>query len=128
MSDLELVGFNKTDIDNVLNRMAEKDIDKLAFGAIELDRNGTVIKYNAAEGAITGRNPAAVIGKNFFRDVAPCTSKPAFKGVFDAGVRENKLNTMFEYVFDYQMKPTKVKVHMKKALSGGNFWIFVKRI
>ena len=112
----------------IKNRMAEKDIDKLAFGAIELDRNGTVIKYNAAEGAITGRNPAAVIGKNFFRDVAPCTSKPAFKGVFDAGVRENKLNTMFEYVFDYQMKPTKVKVHMKKALSGDNFWIFVKRI
>ena len=128
MSDMDLVGFTKTDIDNVLNRMAEKDIDKLAFGAIELDRNGTVLKYNAAEGAITGRNPAAVIGKNFFRDVAPCTSKPAFKGVFDAGVRNNDLNTMFEYVFDYQMKPTMVKVHMKKALSSGNFWIFVKRI
>jgi photoactive yellow protein len=128
MSDMDLVGFNKNDIDNVLNRMAEKDIDKLAFGAVELDRNGTVLRYNAAEGAITGRNPAAVIGKNFFRDVAPCTSKPAFKGVFDAGVRDGDLNTMFEYVFDYQMKPTKVKVHMKKALSGGNFWIFVKRI
>ena len=128
MSDMELVGFNRTDIDNVLNRMAEKDIDKLAFGAIELDRNGTVLRYNAAEGAITGRNPAQVIGKNFFRDVAPCTSKPAFKGVFDAGVRGDNLNTLFEYVFDYQMKPTKVKVHMKKALSGGNFWIFVKRI
>ena len=128
MSDMELVGFNKTDIDNVLNRMAEKDIDKLAFGAIELDRTGTVIRYNAAEGAITGRNPASVIGKNFFRDVAPCTSKPAFKGVFDAGVRADNLNTLFEYVFDYQMKPTKVKVHMKKALSGGNFWIFVKRV
>jgi photoactive yellow protein len=128
MSDMDLVGFNKTDIDNVLNRMAEKDIDKLAFGAVELDRNGTVLRYNAAEGAITGRNPAAVIGKNFFRDVAPCTSKPAFKGVFDAGVRGDNLNTMFEYIFDYQMKPTKVKVHMKKALSGGNFWIFVKRI
>ena len=128
MSDMDMVGFNKTDIDNVLNRMAEKDIDKLAFGAVELDRNGTVLRYNAAEGAITGRNPALVIGKNFFRDVAPCTSKPAFKGVFDAGVRSDNLNTMFEYVFDYQMKPTKVKVHMKKALSGGNFWIFVKRI
>jgi photoactive yellow protein len=128
MSDMDLVGFNKTDIDNVLNRMAEKDIDKLSFGAIELDGNGTVLKYNAAEGAITGRNPAAVIGKNFFRDVAPCTSKPAFKGVFDAGVRSGNLNTLFEYVFDYEMKPTKVKVHMKKALSGGNFWIFVKRV
>ncbi len=128
MKELDLVGFNKADIDNVLDRMAEKDIDKLAFGAVELDRNGKVLRYNAAEGAITGRSPATVIGKNFFRDVAPCTSKPAFKGVFDTGVREDNLNTMFEYVFDYQMKPTKVKVHMKKALSGGNFWIFVKRV
>ena len=128
MKEMDLVGFTKADIENVLNRMAEKDIDKLAFGAVELDKSGTVLRYNAAEGAITGRNPSTVIGKNFFRDVAPCTSKPAFKGVFDAGVRDGNLNTMFEYVFDYQMKPTKVKVHMKKALSGGNFWIFVKRI
>lgn len=128
MKDMDMVGFTKADIDNVLNRMAEKDIDKLAFGAVELDKDGTVVRYNAAEGAITGRSPAAVIGKNFFREVAPCTSKPAFKGVFDAGVRNGDLNTMFEYVFDYQMKPTKVKVHMKKALSGGNFWIFVKRV
>jgi photoactive yellow protein len=127
-NNMELVGFNKADIDNVLSKMSNQDIDKLAFGAVELDKNGTVLRYNAAEGAITGRNPATVIGKNFFRDVAPCTSKPAFKGVFDAGVRANNLNTMFEYVFDYQMKPTKVKVHMKKALSGDNFWIFVKRL
>ena len=128
MKDMDLIGFTKADIDNVLNRMAEKDIDKLAFGAVELDKSGTVLRYNAAEGAITGRNPAAVIGKNFFRDVAPCTSKPSFKGVFDAGVRDGNLNTMFEYVFDYQMKPTKVKVHMKKAISSGSFWIFVKRV
>ncbi|MET0962914.1 MAG: photoactive yellow protein [Noviherbaspirillum sp.] len=128
MKDMDLVGFTKADLDNVLNRMAEKDIDKLAFGAVELDKNGTVLRYNAAEGAITGRDPATVIGKNFFRDVAPCTSKPSFKGVFDAGVRNDDLNTMFEYVFDYQMKPTKVKVHMKKAISSGSFWIFVKRV
>lgn len=128
MKDMDLVGFTKADLDNVLNRMAEKDIDKLAFGAVELDKNGTVLRYNAAEGAITGRDPATVIGKNFFRDVAPCTSKPSFKGVFDAGVRNGDLNTMFEYVFDYQMKPTKVKVHMKKAISSGSFWIFVKRV
>jgi photoactive yellow protein len=128
MSTLDLVAFGKADIDNVLSKMQSGDIDKLAFGAIELDKNGTILKYNAAEGAITGRNPVNVIGKNFFRDVAPCTSKPAFKGVFDAGVKAGNLNTLFEYVFDYQMKPTKVKVHMKKALSGDSFWIFVKRL
>ncbi|OXR49466.1 photoactive yellow protein [Pusillimonas sp. T2] len=128
MKELDIIAFGKSDIENTLGKMSSGEIDKLAFGAIELDKNGTILKYNSAEGAITGRNPADVIGKNFFRDVAPCTSKANFKGVFDAGVKTGDLNTIFEYVFDYQMKPTKVKVHMKRAISGDTFWIFVKRI
>lgn len=128
MKELDIIAFGKSDIENTLGKMSSGEIDKLAFGAIELDKDGTILKYNSAEGAITGRNPADVIGKNFFRDVAPCTSKANFKGVFDAGVKAGDLNTIFEYVFDYQMKPTKVKVHMKRAISGDTFWIFVKRI
>jgi len=128
MQELEIIAFGKTNIENVLAKLSNKDFDKLAFGAIELDKNGTVLKYNSAEGAITGRDPATVIGKNFFRDVAPCTAKPAFKGVFEAGVKANNLNTMFEYVFDYQMQSTKVKVHMKRSINGASYWVFVKRI
>lgn len=128
MKELDIIAFGKSDIENTLGKMSSGEIDKLAFGAIELDKEGKILKYNSAEGAITGRNPAEVIGKNFFRDIAPCTSKASFKGVFDAGVKAGDLNTMFEYVFDYQMKPTKVKVHMKRAISGDTFWILVKRI
>lgn len=128
MKELDIVSFGKSDIENALEKMSPGEIDKLAFGAIELDKTGTILKYNSAEGAITGRNPADVIGKNFFRDVAPCTSKASFKGVFDAGVKDGNLNTMFEYVFDYNMKPTKVKVHMKQSINGQSYWIFVKRI
>ena len=53
MKDMDLVGFTKADIDNVLNRMAEKDIDKLAFGAVELDKNGTV---RHASAGVTSRS------------------------------------------------------------------------
>jgi photoactive yellow protein len=125
---LNIVGFGRDDFDNVLSKLTAKEVDQLAFGAVQLDGKGTILQYNAAEASITGRDAKAVIGKNFFRDVAPCTSTPAFKGVFDAGVREGNLNTMFEYVFDYNMSPTKVKIHMKKAISDGSFWIFVKRL
>ena len=125
---MNTVAFGKSDIENVMSKMSEKDINTLAFGAIQLDAAGKILTYNAAEGAITGRNPGAVIGKNFFKDVAPCTNTSKFKGVFDAGVKADNLNTMFEYVFDYNMSPTKVKIHMKKALSGGTYWIFVKRV
>ena len=100
----------------------------MAFGAIQLDASGKILQFNAAEGRITGIDPSSVVGKNFFTDVAPCTNTPKFKGAFDAGVKEGTLNTMFEYLFDYNMAPTMVRVHMKKALSGDGYWIFVKRL
>jgi photoactive yellow protein len=125
---MKTVAFGKSDLANVLAKMDDAQLDKLAFGAVELDATGRIVKYNAVEAAITGRDPRAVVGKNFFTEVAPCTNRPEFKGVFDAGVRGGDLNTMFEYVFDHQMKPTKVKIHMKRAISGATFWIFVKRV
>lgn len=128
MATMETVAFGKTDVANVLAKMSDTQLNKLAFGAIELDSTGKILKYNAVEGAITGRDPKAVIGKSFFTEVAPCTNRPEFKGVFDAGVRNKDLNTMFEYVFDHQMKPTKVKIHMKRAISGDTYWVFVKRV
>lgn len=48
--------------------------------------------------------------------------------MFHEGVRNDNLNTIIEYLFDYQMTPTKVKAHMKRAINGGSYWIFVKRI
>lgn len=128
LENLNVVAFGKNDIENVLGKLSNVEIDKLAFGAVQLNGQGTILTYNAAEAGITGRSAASVIGKNFFRDVAPCTDAPNFKGVFDAGVKRGELNTMFEYLFDYNMAPTKVKIHMKKAISGDTFWIFVKRL
>jgi photoactive yellow protein len=120
--------FGKSDIENAMAKMSAREIDQLAFGAIKLDAQGNILEYNTTEGEITGRDPKSVIGKNFFTSVAPCTNTPAFKGEFDKGVKDGNLNKMFEYTFDYNMKPTKVKVHMKKAVAGNSFWVFVKRV
>lgn len=124
---LEVIDFGADDIDNRLASMSSIEIDGLAFGAIQLDGDGRILQYNQTEGAITGRNPGQVIGQNFFTAVAPCTNTPKFKGAFDKVVSEGR-SVMLEYTFDYQMTPTKVKVHMKPALSGDSYWIFVKRI
>ncbi len=125
---MDVVSFGSNDIENNLANMSDEQLDKVAFGAIQLDGSGKILQYNAAEGDITGRDPKSVIGKSFFTDVAPCTNSKEFKGKFDEGVKSGNLNTMFEYTFDYEMKPTKVKVHMKKALSGDSYWVFVKRL
>ena len=126
---MEMLKFGSDDIGNQLSKMKDSEIENLAFGAIMLDTKGKILKYNKAEGEITGRNPSEVLGKNFFTQVAPCTNSKEFYGKFKAGVESGNLSTMFEYTFDYKMKPTKVKVHMKKALGDDNsFWIFVKRV
>jgi photoactive yellow protein len=125
---MDFIEFGKGDIENVLSSIPAEQLDKLAFGAIQLDSSGKILQYNSTEGSITGRDPKAVIGKNFFTEIAPCTNTSAFRGVFDSGVKSGTLNTMIEYVFDYNMAPTKVKIHMKNALVGDSFWVFVKRI
>jgi len=125
---METVRFGQDDIENQLQKMGDQDLDGLAFGAIQVDKDGKILQYNAAEGDITGRDPNQVVGKNFFKEVAPCTNSEDFYGKFKEGVAKGSLNAMFEYTFDYKMTPTKVKVHMKKALTGDSYWIFVKRV
>ena len=125
---MDIVRFGQEDIDNALQKMSDDDLDGLAFGAIKLDGKGTILQYNAAEGAITGRDPGEVVGKNFFTEVAPCTNQPDFQGRFQKGVDSGELNDLFEYTFDYKMAPTKVKVHMKKAITDDSYWVFVKRL
>lgn len=125
---MEHVTFGSEDIDNTLAQLDDAQLDQLAFGAIQLDARGRVLQYNAAEADITGRDPQEMIGKDFFQEVAPCANTEAFYGKFKEGVESGDLNVMFEYTFDYRMTPTRVKVHMKRALSGDTYWIFVKRL
>jgi len=120
--------FDQDDIENVLARLDAKAIDTLAFGAIQVDASGKVLAYSQRESQITGRDPKDVIGKNFFADVAPCTRRPEFYGRFQDGVKAGKLSAIFDYVFDYKMNPTRVRVHMKSALIGDTYWILVKRL
>jgi photoactive yellow protein len=122
------IEFGQDHVENDLALMTPAAIDRLAFGAIQLNAAGLVLGYNATESTITGRSKDAVIGRNFFNEIAPCCNKPAFRGVFDAGVKDGNLNAMFDYTFDYKMNPTRVKVHMKKAVADNTYWVFVKRL
>jgi len=67
------IRFNSRDLEESLDSFTQSDMDALSFGAVEVDRDGKILRYNKAEGEITGRNPKDTIGKNFFKEVAPCT-------------------------------------------------------
>ena len=132
MAKRRMVKFDSKNPANEIARMSAEEIDGLAFGAIEVDSKGTILRYNAAEGDISGRDPSQMIGKNFFREVAPCTDTEAFEGRFREGVESGHLDVALNYTFDYRMKPTQVRVRMQKTPHADDywntFWIFVKRL
>ena len=126
MGNMDIVGFGKDDIQNVLAKLSPQEIDQLAFGAVQIDGKGTVLQYNAAESGITGRAKKDVIGKNFFRDVAPCTRVQRFFGAFQTGVERRALNEVFDFTFRFPTGARDVRIRM--IYSNTAVWIFVTPI
>jgi photoactive yellow protein len=85
-----------------LSRIDVDSLDALPFGAIQLSGDGVIAAYNRGESALSGLAPKDVIGKHFFRDVAPCASVKEFAGKF-AELRASatggraKLRFVFKY-------------------------------
>jgi photoactive yellow protein len=78
-----------------IDEMSAQELDALPFGAIRLDRDGTILSYNMTESKLTGRDPKRVVGRNFFRDVAPCTNVQSFAGRFREGVAKKEMHAIF---------------------------------
>lgn len=80
--------------------MSEGDLDALPIGVVTLASDATVLRYNRTESELARKNAQAVIGTNFFRDVAPCTAVPEFEGRF----RELAAKPFGVVNFDYRFK------------------------
>ena len=100
-------------------------IDDLPFGAIRLSAEGIILGYNRFESRLSGLEPARVIGKNFFTEVAPCTNVQEFAGRFREGVRRGDLHAVFPYTFSFS-PPRQVTITMYVHKPTGNAWVLVK--
>ena len=124
---MEVIKFGSDDLENRLATDPSR-AELLPFGAILVDQQGEVLRFNHVESGISGRNTADVVGKNFFNDIAPCAKGQVFYNHFFRAVADGQVNTMFDYQFDYKMKATNVRIHMKSADASRGIWIFIKRV
>jgi photoactive yellow protein len=125
---MKRVRFEPDDLRNTMANISDEEVNELVYGAVELDSQGTILRYNQAESELTGRKAEEVVGLNFFDDVAPCTRSEEFSGRFFEGVKTGELNAAFTYVFDHQMAPTKVRIIMIKSVASDTYWLLIKRI
>ncbi len=106
----------------------EGELDSLPVGMIQLDRNGTVLKFNQAESDLARVAKEDAIGKSFFDEVAPCTKVQEFHGRFLEGVEAKNLNTMFNYKFRFKDGRQKdVVISMFYSASTDTVWVLVQR-
>ncbi len=99
--------------------LPESAIDTLPFGLISVDADGTIEQYNAYESKLSRLSKERVTGRNFFRDVAPCTAVKEFQGRFERFVAEpgdgaESFDFVFPFAFGRQF------VHITFLRSAGN--------
>lgn len=101
-------------------------LDALPFGAIQLDRSGTILQFNEYEANLSNRRAPDTIGRNFFLEVAPCTNVREFHGRFVEGIERGSLNASFDYTFAFKPRPRNVNVTLYHSATTDTVWVFVQ--
>ncbi len=102
--------FDPFDLEKA-HRLTGGDLDALPFGVIVVDRQGTILEYNAYERALANMGARQMIGLNFFHDVAPCTAIAEFEGRFSRFLDSAETSIEpFEFVFPFPRGAQRVNV------------------
>ncbi|MEC9346852.1 MAG: ATP-binding protein [Pseudomonadota bacterium] len=106
--------------------MAGDVLDRLPLGAILLDRTGRILRYNATEAGFTEMRIERVTGRDFFREVAPCTFTDAFYGRFRRSFEADApISQIFSYTFSLR-RPWKVLIELRKGTEPDTVWLFIR--
>ncbi len=109
-----------------ISSMGEKELDSLPYGVIQLDAQGAVLRYNAFEANLSGLTKQKVVGKNFFKQVAPCTDMKEFYGRFLEGVAAGKLQCTFRFHFAFKRNPRDVTITLFYNDGNKTTWVLVQ--
>jgi photoactive yellow protein len=108
--------------------LTEDELDSLPVGMIQLDRDGTVLRFNQTESSLARMEKSEALGKSFFDEVAPCTRVQEFHGRFVEGVQNRNLHTVFPYQFRFRDGRQKnVMISMFYSGSTETVWVLVQR-
>lgn len=113
-------------VENLLH-LGPEQYDRLPFGFITVDLDGNIVGFNAFETAYSGLREETVVGRNFFGDIAPCTSVREFEGRFRDMIQSGgEAVARFRYVFRFAGGERLVQVSMTFIASESRGIIIVR--
>jgi photoactive yellow protein len=108
--------------------LAPAQLDELPLGAVVIDSAGTISAYNAYEAEMAHLDPQRVIGRNFFRDIAPCTAVKEFEGRMREFMRsKEQVSESFDYFFPFAHAPVDVTITFLKLPDKKSILIAIER-
>jgi len=110
-----------------LPELALLELDALDHGVVGLCDSGNVLVYNRFEAALSGIPAAQAIGRDFFRELAPCANNSVFRGLFRRGVDAGALDHRFPYTYTLRMRPTHVVLHLYRHGASATNWLLTRR-
>jgi len=112
-----------------LDALTDQDLDLLPYGVIALDPQGMIVRYNRVEARLARLDRALVMGKDFFRTVAPCTATPEFQGRFQAFLEDphGPTRVRFEYVFNFRFGAQEVDIDLVRSSFPDRVYVCVGR-
>jgi photoactive yellow protein len=128
MTAPEPVAFDDTRLPDKADAMSQEELDALPFGVVKIDSSGQILGFNRTEGEISQVDMGAYLRHDFFRDLAPCMDVPAFRGLFEQGVRDGHVRFAFEFESDADPRAGHLKVRMHDAALPDTYWLFLKRL
>ncbi len=118
--------FDASSIDD----RTDEELDALPFGVVCLDDEGIVLRYNLYESRFARLDRNAVLGRDFFREVARCTRTPEFEGRFRAFVEDRGRTPVerFPYLFDFAFGTQEVSIELVRAREARRNYLLVDRV
>lgn len=103
--------FDAPDLFDALNAASAEELEHAPFGVVRMNAAMEVLVYNRTEARLSGLDPAWVVGKHFFSQVAPCIDNHMVAAKYR---HATDLDERLGYVLAFHMRPTRVELRLLK--------------
>jgi len=121
---LQTVQFDAGNLAEQIEQLSQYELDRLPFGVILLDRDGTVMFYSETEAQMSGYGEIP-IGKNLFA-ISPCMAAKDFRGRIERAMDDGPVDLEFGWAGDFADPSRDIRLRVMSAHNRG-IWIFIER-
>jgi photoactive yellow protein len=118
------IDFNAPNLAKLVEQLSQYELDRLPFGVILLDREGTVMFYSETEAQQSGYH-GSPIGKSFFA-IARASGGDDFRARLMKAREAGAVDLELGWPSDYTDPRRELRIRVQSSQQGG-FWLFIER-